>query len=175
MNRFRRILAQAIHPSLVFLAALMLFAHGASAACSDPRRFVLDDDEARDTKTGLVWKRCSLGLVWLDRDGCRGEIAQAKLEAARAAAAKEGGGWRLPSADELLTLVMRGCGEPAIEAAAFPDVPLDVGGEGSLYWTSTPAGMLGMTITIDFRDGTYDMHSPGLGYYVRLVKGEARP
>ena len=171
MNRFRRFLAQAIHPIPVFLLALTLCAQTANAACADPKRFTLDDDEARDTRTGLVWKRCSVGLVWLDRDGCRGEIAQLKLDDARAAAAKEGEGWRLPSADELLGLVMQKCGEPAIETTTFPDVPLDAGGEGSLYWTSTPAGMLGMTVTVDFRDGTYDMHSPGLGYFVRLVRG----
>ncbi len=174
MNRFRRFFPQAIHPIPVFPLAFIFCAQAAFAACSDPKRFELDDETARDTKTGLVWKRCSEGLVWLDRDGCRVEIAQLKLDAARDIARKAGDDWRLPSADELLGLVMRGCGEPAIETAIFPDVPLDPGGEGSLYWTATPAGMLGMTVTVDFRDGTYDMHSPGLGYYMRLVRGPAQ-
>lgn len=140
------------------------------ASCHDPARFVLNDDEAMDTRTHLVWKRCSEGLVWLDRDGCRGEIQPQPLAAAFEQAKKAGEGWRLPTADELLTLVARDCGEPAIDATTFPDVPLDPGGEGSLYWTSTPAGMMDMTVTVDFRDGAYDMHSRGLHYFVRQVR-----
>ena len=146
-----------------------------AAPCHDPARFVLNDDEATDTRTQLVWKRCSEGLVWLDRDGCRGEIRQSPLETAIEQARKAGDGWRLPTADELLTLVARDCGEPAIDAEVFPDVPLDPGGEGSLYWTSTPAGMMDMTVTVDFRDGTYDMHSRGLHYFIRLVRSASLP
>lgn len=166
MNRFRNIVAQAI-------LATLLFALAHPAARANPcatERFVLDDEVAKDAKTKLVWKRCSHGLEWLDRDGCGGKIEGLPLNAAHDLARKAGGGWRLPTADELLTLVVRGCGEPAIDRDIFPDVPLDPGGEGSLYWTSTPAGMLNMTITVDFRDGTYDMHSPGLFYFVRLVR-----
>ena len=171
MNHFINALLQAIHPQRLFALVLATFAllHPAQARCIDPDRFQLADDEATDRKTGLVWKRCSVGLEWLDRDGCRGAIRGLTLAEARDLS-RTNAGWRLPSADELLTLVARDCGEPAIEAATFPDVPLDPGGERSIYWTATDAGMLNMTVTVDFRDGDYDMHSPGLRYFVRLVR-----
>lgn len=175
MNHFRNMPRQPIHPTLFFALALILCTHAYAQPCHDPARFALDEEEATDRTTGLVWKRCSAGLEWLgEGDGCGGEIAVANPERAAEIALKAGPGWRVPTADELLALVARGCGEPAIDARVFPDVPLDPGGEGSLYWTTTEAGMLDMTITIDFRDGTYDMHSRGLNYYVRLVRSPKR-
>lgn len=175
MNRFRRKPAQAIHRTLVFAFALVCCAHPLRAACHDPQSFTLDEDEATDRRTGLIWKRCSAGLEWLgEKDGCAGEILGATPTRAEEIARKAGPGWRVPNADELLSLVARDCGEPAIDKRVFPDVPLDAGGEGSLYWTTTEAGMLDMLVTVDFRDGTYDMHSRGLNYFVRLVKSPPR-
>jgi len=49
------------------------------AACANqmnggrPSRFVLKDGEAFDPKTGLTWKRCSVGRTWKKGDGCSGE------------------------------------------------------------------------------------------------------
>ena len=175
MNPFRNFLTQASHPTRIFIATLVFVcaSHaGAFAKCSQPDRFAPNDDEIADRQSGLVWKRCSVGLEWLDVDGCRGEISGLTLPEAEAAAQRAGAGWRLPTADELLALVMRDCGEPAIDETAFPDIPLDVGGEASLYWTSTPAGMLDMSVTVDFRYGFYDMHSRGLKYFVRLVRSQ---
>lgn len=175
MNRFRRKAAQAIHPTLLLTLALMCCAQPLRAACHVPDRFALDEDEATDRTTGLVWKRCSAGLEWLgEKDGCGGEIAAATPAQAAELGRKAGADWRVPTADELLTLVTRACGEPAIDKNVFPDVPLDPGGEGSLYWTTTEAGMLDMLVTVDFRDGTYDMHSRGLNYFVRLVRSPKR-
>jgi len=175
MNRFRRKLAQAIHRILVFAFAFACCAHPLRAACHDPARFALDEDEATDRTTGLVWKRCSAGLEWLgEKDGCGGQMIGATPDGAGAIARKAGVGWRVPTADELLSLVTRNCGEPAIDKRIFPDVALDPGGEGSLYWTITEAGMLDMLVTVDFRDGTYDMHSRGLTYFVRLVRSPTR-
>lgn len=175
MNRFRRKLPQAIRRILVFAFALACCAQPLRAACHDPQRFALDGDEATDRTTGLVWKRCSAGLEWLgEKDGCVGEIVGATPDRADEIARKAGAGWRVPNADELLSLVARDCGEPAIDARIFPGVPLDPGGEGSLYWTTTESGMLDMLVTVDFRDGTYDMHSRGLSYFVRLVRSPPR-
>jgi len=175
MNQFRNKLRQAIHRTLPFALVFASCAQAHAQPCHDPARFALDEDEATDRRTGLVWKRCSLGLEWLgEKDGCSGEMIVANPQRAADLAGKAGAGWRVPNADELLALVVRDCGEPAIDRTVFPDVPLDPGGEGSLYWTTTPAGMLDMLVTIDFRDGTYDMHSRGLNYYVRLVKSSER-
>lgn len=178
MNHFRNMRTQPLHRTLIFAIAFILCTqtgNAQTAPCYAPARFTLDGDEAVDNAAGLIWKRCSAGLEWLgEKDGCGGEIAVANPEQAEELARKAGPGWRVPTADELLDLVARNCGEPAIDARIFPDVPLDPGGEGSLYWTATPAGMLDMMIRVDFRDGTYDMHSRGLNYYVRLVKSSQR-
>src|SRR6516165_11072804 len=36
-------------------------------------RFVLRGGEALDSKTDLVWQRCSLGMTWDGKRGCHGE------------------------------------------------------------------------------------------------------
>jgi hypothetical protein len=69
MNRFRNTLAQAILATLLFALAQTSQANSCATG-----RFVLDDDEAKDTKTKPIWKRCSHGLDWLDRDGCGDQL-----------------------------------------------------------------------------------------------------
>ncbi|WP_346839795.1 DUF1566 domain-containing protein [Microbulbifer sp. SAOS-129_SWC] len=53
-------------------------------------------------------------------------------EEAEKAVAKLGNGWRLPTVDELATLVDRSRHEPAIDTEKFPDT------RSRAYWTSTP-------------------------------------
>lgn len=45
-------------------------------------------------------------------------------------------GWRLPTVDELKTLIVKECSNPAIDEAAFPDMEL----YKLWYWTSTDTG-----------------------------------
>jgi hypothetical protein len=174
LNRFLSFARQAIQATRLLPLLIGCVAAPAHADCPSPSRFALNGAEATDVRENLVWRRCSVGLDWREPDGCVGQIRALSLEGARRAAKSAGEEWRLPSADELLTLVDRACGTPAIDARVFPDVPIDPGGENSLYWTSTAAGMLGMNVTVDFREGFYDAHSPGLYYFVRLVKA-AKP
>lgn len=143
------------------------------ADCWQPLRFAGEGAEVTDRSTGLVWQRCSHGLRWRDGAGCVGDIEAVRHAAATGLAAAAGPSWRLPTADELATLVRRDCGAPAIDGAVFPDVPDDPVGEGIAYWTATPAGLNDMVVTIDFSTGTADMHSRGLSYFVRLVRAPA--
>lgn len=160
--------------SIAVAAALVGGPGGAIAACSTPpERFKADGASVVDHETGLVWQRCSLGLAARDT-ACTGEIERLTLAEASDAATWAGDGWRLPTADEMMSLLDPGCGSPAIDARVFPDVPIDPSGEGSLYWTSTEAGFEAMRITVDFRHAFPDMHSPGLAYHVRLVKAGRR-
>jgi hypothetical protein len=55
--------------SILAAALSLLAANEAAAGChwTDrglQARFILHGDEAVDAKTGLIWKRCSLGLTW---------------------------------------------------------------------------------------------------------------
>ena len=72
-----------------------------------------------DTTTGLEWLRAPLG---------RFEHHQA-IDAC-AAVEHDGGGFRLPTRAELLTLVDITRFDPAIDTAAFPDI------KGGWFWSS---------------------------------------
>jgi hypothetical protein len=93
--------------SVLYLASL----NGAFAVCYDQnekgeqRRLVLSGDEAFDTKTGLTWKRCSLGTAQAGRRGCRGEKMFADLDTATQLAKLMGEGWRVPSGPELESII----------------------------------------------------------------------
>src|SRR3954464_5388351 len=79
-------------------------------------RYVLNGDEAQDKQTGLTWQRCSVGQTFKD-GACTGEIKTFPWDKA----AKEArGGWRLPTRDELETLVTKSCLAPALNSEVFP-------------------------------------------------------
>jgi hypothetical protein len=73
---------------------------------------------------------------------------------AEASCAALGGGWRLPTAEELLSLVDRSRHSPAIDTDVFPDTQSD------WYWTSTiTAWSPGCAWIVSFGLGlAYDYH-----------------
>jgi hypothetical protein len=103
-----------------------------AASCEEtaqPGRFVIQGDEVRDTKTGLVWQRCSLGQK-AQGAACTGTVEAMNWDQAKKAAK---GGWRLPTLDELTGIVMQPCGLPAEEKKVFSEIdPLK-----PWYWTAT--------------------------------------
>src|SRR5689334_9230393 len=97
------------------LAALLVIApvESSMAGCygrndAQPQtRFVLRGAEAFDTKTGLVWQRCSLGMHWDGKHGCAGEMMPVGLDEGIKRAEKLDGKWRVPSGPELESIVDR--------------------------------------------------------------------
>lgn len=92
-----------------------------------------------DTQGPRVWLRCSLGMSW-SGSSCEGNSLTYNWSAAEAAVAalntKQVGGrsnWRLPSVDELNSIVEKKCFKPAINLDAFPYTP------ESGFWSSTAA------------------------------------
>jgi hypothetical protein len=134
-------------------------------------RFVLRGAEAFDTKTGLVWQRCSLGMTWDGKRGCVGEVTAASLDEAVQNAEKLGGNWRVPSGPELESIVDRSCGSPAVDVSVFPDIQKDEDGEAD-YWTTNPVGMANLYYFFDFMSGQADGHTRGFQLAVRLVRDE---
>ncbi|WP_447549583.1 Lcl C-terminal domain-containing protein [Vibrio cholerae] len=116
------------------------------------------DGTVTDKKTGLVWMRCSLGQRW-DGKTCNGEAKEYKWRDAIKLNHNFAGStdWRLPTVDELETLVLCSAGrtpsvrpngeyvrdtnglclgdnyqKPTINITAFPNTP------DSWYWSSSP-------------------------------------
>lgn len=155
------------------LAAVPGTGHGActQSAMPDGRpRFVIQGGEVRDQKTGLIWQRCSVGLTWSAKAGCAGERAEVTFEAAQQAATQAGGAWRLPTLQELGSLVDSSCGRPAIDKRFFPDVTASTDEGAEEYWTSTPGGLDEMMYFVEFADGYSDIRSPGFSRNARLVR-----
>jgi hypothetical protein len=113
------------------LAGLMCAGLSSLAAAQSLAPFVpsADGSELRDTRNGLVWQRCSVGQTWRDAQ-CTGSARTVNHAQALALAAGQAG-WRLPSVDELKTLVDTTRTQPAINLLAFPGTP------SFGYWTAT--------------------------------------
>jgi hypothetical protein len=125
-------------------------------------RYQIRAGEVYDKKTDLTWQRCSVGQHWKEGVGCVGVIKQMTWEEAKAQAAN---GWRLPTRDELTTLIAPTCKKPSINEAAFPDMELDK----LWYWTSSPNGSF-LVWLVDFADGNSNSYDSTDAGSVRLVR-----
>jgi hypothetical protein len=75
-------------------------------------QFFDDGYTVRDIKNRVNWLRCTVGQTWnYDTEKCDGEIVKlnhAEIEQARKQASEQlGGSWRLPTLDELESLVCK--------------------------------------------------------------------
>ncbi len=77
------------------------------------------DNTVTDSSTGLIWTKSTVA------SDVNYKGATEQVEAL-------GDGWRLPTVDELQSIVDRAKYRPAIDSEAFPDT------ENDCYWTSTP-------------------------------------
>ena len=160
---------------LLLTLGLVILSHQPSVACYDrsgasrQKRFILNGDEAVDRKTGLIWKRCSLGIKANGDRGCDGEKAFVNFDQALRAAKAEGDGWHVPSGPELESLIDVSCGNPVVDVSVFPDIRPDVEGAAE-YWTTNEVGVASLIYYFDFMTGRADGHSRGFQLAVRLVK-----
>lgn len=159
---------------LVVLAITLLSSNATLADCYDragasQHRFTLNGAEALDTKTGLIWRRCSVGTVWDAARHCQGTIAFVTLNEAKRLAAAAGSGWRVPSGPELESIIDRSCGNPVVDTAVFPDIRSDEDGAAN-YWTTNPVGAAGLVYFFDLMTGQADAHSRGFHLAVLLVR-----
>nr|WP_276569048.1 DUF1566 domain-containing protein [Thiocapsa imhoffii] len=140
-----------------------------------------------DLTTGLHWMRCSQGQRW-NGVACVG--AASKLtweEAMRQPQGLSFGGyadWRVPTKDELLTLVYCSGGQPktwnatgnacrgdyesaTIDQVAFPKTP------DSWCWSSSPDAKYSYGAwRMNFGNGRVNSNENGNRLYVRLVRGK---
>ncbi|MCK9488792.1 MAG: DUF1566 domain-containing protein [Xanthomonadales bacterium] len=111
---------------------------GKKRASTPTTEFVLNQDgTVVHNRTGLQWARCSLGQTW-EGSRCTGQAAVYSWDDATDAVAQLNGAtlgghsdWRLPTAQELMSIVEQCRQAPAININVFPDTPR------SGYWTGT--------------------------------------
>ena len=129
---------------------------------------VHNDGTVIDTRTGLMWMRCSLGQKW-DGKTCSGQAAIYSWAAGLKAAASQNfagySDWRLPNKNELESIVEGRCISPAINAKVFPDTP------AVYFWSASPyAGQSHGAWSVDFGYGTVNASVKTGKINVRLVR-----
>lgn len=141
-------------------------------ATTPTSRFKINNNgTVTDTKTSLMWKRCSEGKSW---SNCQHGIAliftwQQALQQAQFV--NNNGGfagfhdWRVPNVKELISITEKQCLEPAINLMVFPSTP------SAMFWSSSPSAL-----------DSHDAWDVGFGYggsgsyfkegkdYLRLVR-----
>ena len=131
---------------LALLAPMTSFAQSCkpeSIPATTPTSQFIDhgDGTVTDTKTGLMWKRCTEGQVWNDST-CNDTSEsvtfftwQGALQQAQAMNSTGGFAgqvdWRVPNPKELTSLLEDQCFEPAINITVFPTT------HTLLYWSSS--------------------------------------
>lgn len=103
-------------------------------------KFVCDEHSVKDPSTGLIWQRAVPAVY----TGCQSRYVSNQGTAGNACNWQEAMGycaqlslqnsrWRLPTKDELLTIVDTSRTEPAIDLTAFP------GTASEAFWSATPS------------------------------------
>jgi Protein of unknown function (DUF1566) len=127
----------------------------AEQAAGATPRYTIKDGFVSDENTQLMWEQplqtSTFGLTQA-AEYCK-------------ALAIDGGGWRLPSVNELVSLIDESRAKPAIDADAFPSTPVD------FFWTSSPVtGFASYGWTISFEGGVANFFDGSQQHAVRCVR-----
>ena len=95
--------------------------------------FLMEKDHlVLDLKHDIYWLRCSVGQVW-QNNSCSGVAIKLTMEQVKQAIEKAneqlGGSWRLPTREELESIVCLECGKVKINDKFFPKTPYEP------FWT----------------------------------------
>jgi hypothetical protein len=103
-------------------------------------RYSVNAGVAKDNRTALSWQQ-TIDASAYDWSGAKSYCTKLALD---------GGGWRLPTYKEALTLIDPTSSNPAIDPSTFPGTP------GAWFWTSSPyAGLIANHAwQVFFFDGT---------------------
>lgn len=127
------------------------------------------NETCKDPVTGLEWQRCPAGLSGSD---CASDSAalyswQQASEYCNALPLT-GGGWRLPSIYELVSIVDFSKSNPSVDPALFPATPT-----GDFWSSSSDANPLGTNAwCVRFLSGNVFSNIKAFLFYARCVRGE---
>ncbi|MCF8212243.1 MAG: DUF1566 domain-containing protein [Rhodoferax sp.] len=113
--------------------------------------------------TGLTWKKCVEGMNWSD-GVCSGVTSSFSWRLASLLTGTSFAGnsdWRVPSREELLTLVDYTTSSPALNATLFP-------GTWGEFWSSSLYNNGGV---VNFTDGAAGISHIDNSHFARLVRG----
>ncbi|AGI68532.1 putative DUF1566 family protein [Octadecabacter antarcticus 307] len=115
------------------LGAIFVFGPYKISAQSHDTTLIAKGPIVIDVIGDLDWMRCSIGQVW-DENQCSGTPLLMPFTAVDEIISRiqsnTGGGWRLPTLDELERLVVDQASPPMIDTEVFPDT------YRGLYWTN---------------------------------------
>lgn len=132
-----------------------------------PRQFSLTaDGHIKEGISGLIWQRCQLGY---SDSGCATPDPQTTFTVAEAntQCSALGEGWRLPTIQEISTLVDSGRSSPAYDSVAFPG-----GSFANPFWSaSADAVNAGNSFVLSLDLGVLTSQPDGNSNAVRCVRG----
>ena len=147
--------------------------YASTLATAPARRFIDNHDgTVTDLGTGLQWKRCSEGQIWMgsfcDRTATT-HSWQGALNLADGATYAGKDDWRLPNVKELASIIEEACYYPAFNETVFPDTP------GADVWTSSSVAPISSNYRysewlVEPNHGEV-IYGGFLGGVVRLVRG----
>jgi hypothetical protein len=144
-----------------------------STDCGNIDRFADHlDGTVSDTRTGLMWKSCPEGY---SNNACStgtvlpfGSVASVVTQLGKANSVVDKGysDWRVPTRNEMASLVNRACKNPSIVSSVFP------ANESLAYITSSLSVNAPTTQvwSVDFTDGGVGPRFQSISYYLRLVR-----
>lgn len=155
---------------LVVGIALLL---GPAAVLAEPAetRFEIIDDGAvvLDQQTGLHWMRCSVGQDWTGST-CAGRPDRFTWDQAKDLASDLAGNnsWRLPTVEELQSLVEYRVFNPAIDPEIFPNTA------PSNYWSASEAAYdVFYAWSVHFANGFSNWRHKRQRFETRLVRDDS--
>jgi len=113
------------------LAILLLLLSGSANA-----QFFDEGHMVKDVRNNIIWLKCTVGQRWDNEEkSCLGSIVklnQSEIkEAIRQASEQLGGKWRLPTLQELESILCKECAPPKVREKYFPNLSREA------YWTGT--------------------------------------
>ena len=146
--------------------------HPQREASTPTSQFRVDREQTvSDKKTNLMWQRCLHGQRY-NNGHCQGDAEtltwQESLDSTKTVEHAGYTDWRLPSREEIVSIVEKRCKMPAINLTAFPDTP------SGWQWTSSYIGfhpaLHNTAWAITFRAGNVNKYMKIRKLPIRLVR-----